>query len=154
MNVGGRPSKLTLKLTREIAHLLSQGNFVETACDAVGIAKSTFYAWMELGELSENTEHVKFSDAIKRAVATAEIVSVGDVRDKVDNWQAQAWWLERRYPDRWGNRGKQIQEHVGKDGGPMQYEEVSLTDEQRANRIAAIFDRARARRDKATNGDQ
>lgn len=38
-------------------------------------------------------------------------------------------------------------EHTGKDGGPIETSDASLTDEQRAGRIAAILDAARARRD-------
>jgi hypothetical protein len=38
------------------------------------------------------------------------------------------------------------QEIVGKDEGPIQHEDVTLTDEERLERIAAILDRARARR--------
>lgn len=38
-------------------------------------------------------------------------------------------------------------EHTGKDGGPIETSDASLTDEQRAGRIAAILDAARTRRD-------
>lgn len=37
-------------------------------------------------------------------------------------------------------------EITGKDGKPIQFEDVSLTDEQRAARIAALLDNARARK--------
>lgn len=43
-------------------------------------------------------------------------------------------------------------EHTGKDGGPIETSDASLTDEQRAGRIAAILDAARARRDGQTAG--
>lgn len=42
---------------------------------------------------------------------------------------------------------KETLEHTGKDGGPIETSDASLTDEQRAGRIAAILDAARARRD-------
>lgn len=40
----------------------------------------------------------------------------------------------------------EIQEHTGKDGGPIEVKEVGLTDAERAARIAAIFDAAREKR--------
>lgn len=44
---------------------------------------------------------------------------------------------------------------TGKDGGPIQTEDVGLTDDERANRITALLDAARARRDRqAAERDQ
>lgn len=43
-------------------------------------------------------------------------------------------------------------EVTGKDGGPIETSDASLTDEQRAGRIAAILDAARARRDGQASG--
>jgi hypothetical protein len=43
-------------------------------------------------------------------------------------------------------------ELTGKDGGPIETKDASITDEDRAARIVAIFDRARARRDSASDG--
>ena len=40
---------------------------------------------------------------------------------KDGTWQAAAWKLERRYPQEYG---KTVQEHQGKDGGPIQVREV------------------------------
>jgi transposase len=50
----GRPSKLTPELQAEIILLLKAGNFVETACNNVGINKSTFYDWIKKGEKSNH----------------------------------------------------------------------------------------------------
>jgi len=44
-------------------------------------------------------------------------------------------------------------ELTGKDGGPIETTDATLTDEQRANRIAAILDAARARRDRQPTED-
>jgi len=41
-------------------------------------------------------------------------------------------------------------ELTGKDGGPIETTDATFTDEQRAARIAAIFEAARARRDRQT----
>ncbi len=50
-------------------------------------------------------------------------------------WQAAAWKLERRYPHVYG---RVVNEHVGRDNGPIRHE-VVLSHEQQAiaERIAA-----------------
>lgn len=119
----GRPSKLTPELQKQICDLLTAGNFLETVCDFVGIDKTTAYEWIARGErgwqidIGDGKEgsvnYVEFSHAVKKAMSQVEITTVNDVRRGVDNWQSRAWWLERRHPDKWGNRGKSTVEHQG-----------------------------------------
>jgi len=75
-----------------------------------GIHKDTFYDWLHRGERGWETDikggYVEFSDAVKKAVAIVETLTVADLRKGPQNWQSKAWWLERRHPDRWGNRQK------------------------------------------------
>lgn len=115
--MAGQPSKLTPELQKEIVTLLTGGNFVETVCDYVGIHRDTFYEWMRRGERGwqidlEPVDYVQFSDAVKKAMSQVEITTVATLRSGPLNWQAKAWWLERRHPDKWGNRQKV--EHSGK----------------------------------------
>lgn len=133
MTTRGRPTKLTPEIQQQIVALLRNGNYVETVCDYVGISKETFYDWLRRGEVGgqRNTIYVEFSDAAKKAISAAETVALSEIRQGVDNWQSRAWFLERRHRERWGN--KQAVEHTGKDGGPIDYRDVTeLTDEQLA----------------------
>ena len=41
-----------------------------------------------------------------------------------DNWQAAAWYLERRYPEDYGRREQHKLEHTGPRGGPIQTEKM------------------------------
>ena len=108
--MAGRPTKLTAELQAEIADLLGKGNYVETVCDFVGIHKDTFYEWLRRGDRGWQKDadegYVAFSDAIKKAMALVEMQTIAELRSGGMNWQSKAWWLERRHPDRWGNRGK------------------------------------------------
>lgn len=109
--MAGRPSKLTPEITDELAQILEQGNWVDTACDQVGISRDTFYKWVARGKRGraydiEPVNYVEFALRIGQAVAQVEIDSVKELRKAPNNWQATAWWLERRHPDKWGNRGK------------------------------------------------
>lgn len=112
-----RPTKLTTELQKQICTLLSGGNFVETVCDLVGISKDTFYEWVKRGDRGWKQDvdggYVEFSDAVKKAIAMVEVSSINDLRKGGNGWQAKAWWLERRHPDKWGNRGKSTVEHGG-----------------------------------------
>ena len=53
--------KYSTELTEKICGHLKQGATITTTCDAVGIAKSTFYEWME--------KKSDFSDTIKKTMA-------------------------------------------------------------------------------------
>jgi len=44
----------------------------------------------------------------------AEKEAIEMVKKRVPNWQALAWFLERRYQDRWGNKARLDVEHKGK----------------------------------------
>jgi hypothetical protein len=124
----GRPSKLTPELQKEICDLLREGNFVETVCDYVGIDKTTFYDWSNRGDRGWKADidggYVEFSNAVKKAISQVETETVTDLRKGPMNWQAKAWWLERRHPDKWGNRGKSQIEHTIKDVDKLSDDEL------------------------------
>lgn len=101
----GRPTKLTPELQAEICELIRKGNFVETACEAVGVHKGTYYNWRNRGERSAKGVYCDFFNAIKRAEADGEAAHVANIaadNTNTKDWQRSAWWLERRYPQRWG----------------------------------------------------
>lgn len=124
----GRPSKLTPELQKDICNYLLAGNFVETVCDFVGIDKTTFYDWCNRGERGWKVDidggYVEFSNAVKKAISQVEMTTVHDLRKGPVNWQSKAWWLERRHPDKWGNRGKSQVEHTIKDVSQLSDDEL------------------------------
>lgn len=137
----GRPTKLTPELQAEIVKIIKTGNYIETACAFVGINKSTFYDWLKRGarekqRLEKNPRakikkseavYVEFSNAIEKALAQAEIRDVAIIGKAAEsNWQAAAWRLERKYPERWGRKDRI--EHTGKDGGPIETSQTTKLD--------------------------
>lgn len=131
----GRPSKLTPKIQEEILRVIKSGNYIETACAYVGINKSTFYEWLKRGAREKDRveknprakvrksekPYVDFSNAVEKALAQAEIRDVAIIgKAAEENWQAAAWRLERKFPERWGRKEKYALEHTGKDGGPIE----------------------------------
>jgi hypothetical protein len=110
----GRPTKLNEELTEKLCYYISQGNYFDTSCKLVGIDYSTFRAWIVKGEEDGKGRFFDFSEAIKRAEAEAEakrvemILKAGGLGG---DWKANAWYLERKYPDRWGKVDR-LEAHV------------------------------------------
>ena len=127
----GRPTKLTPQIIDEIEYLVGGGNYISTACQAVGINHQTYYNWLERGEKGEEP-YFAFVEALKRAEAKAEAARVARVeaagiggnlmRKKTitkpdgtviedEQWSQPQWLadmthLERRHPDRWGRKDR------------------------------------------------
>lgn len=123
---GGRPTKLTKDITTNLLAALAHGCYVETACHVAGIHRDTFYGWMERAREAKDKggkltaaegRLVEFSDSVKRTLASAELKDLRNIRLAAEGqWQAAAWRLERRYPERWGRTRHEV---TGADGGPV-----------------------------------
>jgi hypothetical protein len=89
----GRATLLNAQLQRKICGLLAQGHTVSAVCGAVGIGERTFYEWRE--------SHPHFSQAVTRAIGKSKIALLDKLRQSND-WRAQAFLLERRWPTEFG----------------------------------------------------
>lgn len=133
----GRPLKLNEKMKEDLIKLIAAGNYIETAAAFSGIAHMTLRNWIRRGEreiqrLSEDPEvrpiksetpFKELAESIRKAQAESEMRDVMLIgKAASEQWQAAAWRLERRYPDRWGK--KERHELTGANGGPMQFEEI------------------------------
>lgn len=114
-NKGGRPPLDPDVYGERIAEALRQGNYVETACAKAGLHKDTFYEWLKKARRyrdgrgketpTEIAPYLRFTDAIENASAEGEAELLGTIREaSYQQWQAAAWMLERRHPDKWGRR--------------------------------------------------
>lgn len=112
-----RRTKLTKETQARICDLIESGNTVAVAAQAAGITEQTFYNWKRRGEAAEERQRVgekltatersylSFFEAIKRAEAVSHAAAVAQIRKAGDKqWQALAWWLERKFPEQWGRR--------------------------------------------------
>jgi len=109
-------SKLTPAVHKRLVTALSAGCFRIVAAEAAGIHRTTLYGWLERGEADHEaglqTAYASLFAAVLVAEANAEVVAVETIREaSPDDWRAAAWYLERRYQDRWG--GKIAVEHSG-----------------------------------------
>jgi hypothetical protein len=99
----GRPSKFNKATAEQILQFIRAGAYIETAASAAGIDKATFYAWLKKGANAKAGEYKDFHDAVTQAAAMAEVRDVLLIGEAAkESWQAAAWRLERKFPDRWG----------------------------------------------------
>ena len=125
---GGRPTMLNEETQHKIVTAIKEGNYIETASAYAGIDKSTLYDWLKRGERekqrikSDNSAKIKkdeakfvqFSNAVQKALAESEMRDVSVIGKAAENqWQAAAWRLERKFPEKWGRKFEQKIEHSG-----------------------------------------
>lgn len=154
-----RPSKLTPARQRAICEGITSGLPKERAAQQAGVARSTFYDWQERGQTAQTGKYRAFVDAVKKATADSEITLLNDVRraasrgevireiksqydtdnNKISEtifekqiprqWQASAWLLERRFPERWGRyRTTTPPQNDSWDSGPLPWSENGMFD--------------------------
>lgn len=121
----GKPPTCSDEVLAKITSVIKTGAYIETAIAFAGVPKATFYDWIKYGRQGIEP-YKKVFELIEKTVAEAEIRDLLfiDAAAKTGHWQAAAWRLERRNPNRWG---RQIRHEVsGIDGGAIAVKEVTL----------------------------
>ena len=117
--MAGRKTKLTPEVQDIIVDGINAGLTLGLTCARAGVARSTFYDWLEKGEAAKSGALMEFSDTVSRARADSAIRLVSQITLQAPtDWRAAAFLLERRFPDDYGKRS----EVTGKDGGPVKVE--------------------------------
>lgn len=99
--------KLTPALIEKIVGYLRAGAYIETAAAAAGISKQTLYNWLRRAadENERDPIFAKFAAAVEEAQALAEVRDIALIGKAAETqWQAAAWRLERKSPERWGRK--------------------------------------------------
>jgi hypothetical protein len=93
-----RPSKLTTATTASVCAALRAGTTRAAAARAGGVDYSTFARWLP--------RHRDFREAVEQAEAEAQRQHEAIIVQAASggNWQASAWWLERRRPADYGRK--------------------------------------------------
>ena len=138
----GRKTKLDEKRLKKVVEGITAGLPYDTACALAGITYQTFLNWMRAGEAAESGKFFEFFEEVKKAEAIAESVHIANIKNagKSGVWQADAWMLERRHPEKWGRREQIKQEISGPDGGPIEHI-IGLTDDELEHRAKQILSR-------------
>lgn len=104
--------KYCKELTKEICGYLEEGMSQRDACEMANVADSTFHEWLKRPE---------FSEAIKKAILVDKKIHQGNIKRAAQTqWQASAWWLERKFRDEFKPPTLK-QEVTGENGAPLSY---------------------------------
>lgn len=128
-----RRTKLTPETQEKIINALQAGNYFGASCEYAGITERTGYNWLARGReeleyrenprVKEGTErwkteeiYVQFFHAVSRASASVEVGTIAKIKQQGDDdWRALAWFMEHRYPDKWGRKVQKTD--IGNAGG-------------------------------------
>ena len=102
---------LTPELQETICGYIADGHGALEACRLARVSKSTYYRLLEQGEkdrvAGQETLFTAFLEAVGYSEATLEEDQLAKIRRASDRvWQASAWLLERRFPERWSLRNR------------------------------------------------
>lgn len=121
--LGPEPRKLDDPTIEVIANAIRAGANVQDAAHHAGVSKASLMDWLAYGRAARvegiTTIYSTLLDRVERARADCKLESIAIIRqaarDRVENgvkkpgqWAAAAWWLERRYPDEYGQRFRAI----------------------------------------------
>lgn len=94
----GRPTKLNAKLQTAIVKLIEEGVPADASAVSLGIARRTFFDWLERGRAGEPL-YAEFQLAVDEAHAVFHAAMVGEARADPRN---AITILEKRFPKDWG----------------------------------------------------
>lgn len=180
----GRKPKLSEENIKRICRLIREGNYDTTVLAIMGISQDTWYRWLREGEEIADDEtgmydfifddslppadgaiardretlrlQLQFYVEIVKARAQAEANMLRRINTASQTqWQAAAWFLERKFPERWGR--EKMNATVKVDLSPYvaalnAKNDDTWDDEDKAQLQAALDAEAEADTDKGTPG--
>jgi transposase-like protein len=113
--MAGRPSKLNEEIFKQILEYVEKGAYVEVACRAVGVHKTTLYDWAKRGQADIeagncDTLYARIAEELPRRAAILEIklgealVNAALNKKSAGNHQAILELLARQHPERWSKK--------------------------------------------------
>lgn len=111
---GGRPTDYREAYVTEVIEHLGQGFTLAAFAGLIGASRDTIYEWASV--------HPEFSDAIKKGRAKGQHLWEERLANQAvtgaGNTAAIIFAMKNLYQDDWADRI--VNEHQGKDGGPVQ----------------------------------
>lgn len=104
---GGQNMKLDEAAAEKVCVALRQGATLDAAAAYTGVARSVVFDWLRKGRQAGARQPYKgFVEKVDEAFAMFEVTAIAQIaKAGADGeWQATAWRLERRFPDKYGRR--------------------------------------------------
>lgn len=107
-----RPTDLDERTAKRLVDATRKGLPRRVVARLAGISPTTLFNWIRRGRSGESP-FVELVEQLKEAEAYGEeaLVDLIDEHAKT-TWQAGAWRLERRYPDRYGPPKQRLQHEI------------------------------------------
>ena len=146
MKVKGRKSKLITELIEKVSNEIEKGNYQKVVARKCGVGESTFYAWMEKAEGGVGGQFQELLESVKKASAVAESRAIQTILAD-DSWQSKAWYLDRRFPERWGRKDRlnahhtvepKVVFHTIKQMSEQEWNEMTGTETKELNSVKAL----------------
>lgn len=102
----GSSPKLTDEIAERICQAVRTGATIEGAAAYAGVARQTFFDWLRRGrQPNARNPYKKLAADLEEALGVVEVANIGRIaKAGQDEWTANAWILERRFPDKYGRR--------------------------------------------------
>ena len=101
-NRAGRPSKLTPERRDDLTLMLAHGVPVGVAARSVDVSPRSVRRWLAEGDLCERVAELRSARRIQPDAISEARLALLILKASEHDWRASAWWLERRWPERWG----------------------------------------------------
>ena len=100
---------LTQEVIALIVECVREGNYQEVAAQWAGVSSRTLTHWLRLGRKNPNSMHGELLRAVQEAEAEAERKQVERIwRAAAEDPKHAEWWLERKFPQRWGSQKAEV----------------------------------------------
>ena len=92
---------------QRLIEALQVGSYIEDACRYAGISSRQFRTWRSLADDGVEPYASKWEE-VRNAESVAIISNLANIKKagQDGSWQASAWLLERKYPDKFARRDK------------------------------------------------
>lgn len=133
----GRKLLLDAKMLLDMSKYIGEGYNIQDTCTLLGIGVSTYYSWIEDADndiaIGKHSIKVEMLEVIKKA----EINYIHQLQENIriagfdpSKWQANAWLLERKRPEEFGQK----QTGIIKNETPLEIN-VVISDKKNPDRI-------------------
>lgn len=114
--MAGRRSKLD-KVQKQLIAALKTGATIADVCAHVGIAQSTYYAWLERGATEPDSAFSEFLEAATRAQLDAKVTAIGTLKSAMLPYREKSRRVETFTETR-----------LDKHGEPYEYKKETVTE--------------------------
>lgn len=149
----GRPTKLSEEVIERIVGALANAATYEVAAARAGVNRTTLQRWRSRGRREieriesgfepdpDETIYAKLVQNMAWAEAAWEVrdlIIIGEAAKK--SWQAAAWRLERRRPERWSQRNRTSFTPIEEERNDLDLSGLSDENLEELDRVLKIID--------------